>query len=63
LSRINFYLNPGSNTCATRPVAHGTGAVQAGTPQIPASNLTARGLLKQQAAFNQLRKMQPKRNH
>jgi hypothetical protein len=47
----------------TRCTAHGTGAVQAGTPQIPASNLTARGLLKQQAAFNQLRKMQPKRNH
>ena len=43
--------------------AHGTGAVHAGTPQTPASALTARGLYHQKSAFNKLKRKQPGRNH
>jgi hypothetical protein len=45
------------------PGAHGTGAIQAGTPRTPSSTFTPSGLHKQQAAFNKLKKKQPGRNH
>jgi hypothetical protein len=45
------------------PAAHGTGAVQSGTPQSTVSSISARGLYYQQTAFNQLKYFQPGRNH
>jgi hypothetical protein len=43
--------------------AHGTGAVQSGTPQSTVSSISARYLYYQQTAFNQLKYFQPGRNH
>jgi hypothetical protein len=45
------------------PGPHGTGAVQAGTPQTPSSTLSAAGLRRRQVAFKKMKKHQTGRNH
>jgi hypothetical protein len=45
------------------PGSHGSGAVQAGTPQTPSSTLSCSGLRRRQVAFKKMKKHQTGRNH
>ena len=47
----------------TPPAAQGDGAVHDGAPKSSLSDVSARGIHFQQAAFNRLKKDQPRRNH